>query len=79
MQVVERVVTEVRERRIEVPHSRSECIRELFANDEAIVRRAATYQAPGLTTGSAAEPAKPSRVQRMTRRDRRGQRTSSDP
>lgn len=37
VQVVERVVTEVRERRIDVPHPRSECIREVFANDDALV------------------------------------------
>ncbi|MFT4043780.1 MAG: hypothetical protein QM673_11530 [Gordonia sp. (in: high G+C Gram-positive bacteria)] len=37
VQVIERVVTEVRERRIEIPHPRSECIRELFANDDALV------------------------------------------
>lgn len=37
VQVVERVVTEVRERRIELPHPRSECIREVFANDDALV------------------------------------------
>lgn len=37
VQIVERVVTEVRERRIDVPHPRSECIRELFANDDALV------------------------------------------
>ena len=34
---MERVVTEVRERRVEVPHPRSECIREVFANDDALV------------------------------------------
>ena len=37
VQVVERVVTEVRERRIDVPHPRSECTREVFANDDALV------------------------------------------
>ena len=37
VQVVERVVTEVRERRIDVPHPRSESIREVFANDDALV------------------------------------------
>ena len=37
VQVVKRVVTEVRERRIDVPHPRSECIREVFANDDALV------------------------------------------
>lgn len=37
VEVVERVVTEVRERRIEIPHPRSECIREVFANDDALV------------------------------------------
>lgn len=37
VQVVERVVTDVRERRVEVPHPRSECIREVFANDDALV------------------------------------------
>lgn len=37
VQVAERVVTEVRERRIDVPHPRSECIREVFANDDALV------------------------------------------
>ena len=37
VQVVERVVTEIRERRIDVPHPRTECILEVFANDDALV------------------------------------------
>lgn len=37
VQVVERVVTEIRERRIDVPHPRNECVREVFANDDALV------------------------------------------
>lgn len=37
VQVVERVVTEIRERRIEVPHPRGECIRAVFADADALV------------------------------------------
>ena len=37
VQVVERVFTEIRERRIEVPHPRGECIRAVFADDDALV------------------------------------------
>lgn len=37
VQVVEKVVTEVRERRIEVPHPRSDCIKAVFADDDILV------------------------------------------
>lgn len=37
VQVVEKVVTEVRERRIEVPHPRSDCIRAVFDDDDILV------------------------------------------
>lgn len=38
VQVVERVVTEVRVSRIDVPHPRSDCIREVLATDDALVK-----------------------------------------
>ena len=37
VQVVERRVTEVRERRIEVPHPRSDCIKAVLADDDLMV------------------------------------------
>ena len=37
VQVVEKVVTEVRERRIEVPHPRSDCINAVLADDDLMV------------------------------------------
>ena len=37
MQVVEKVVTEVRERRIELPHPRSDCINAVLADDDLMV------------------------------------------
>lgn len=37
VQVVEKVITEVRERRIEVPHPRSECIQAVFADDDSLI------------------------------------------
>lgn len=37
VQVIERVVTEVRERRIEVPHPRSDCIQAVLYNEDALV------------------------------------------
>ncbi|MBK8462293.1 MAG: hypothetical protein IPL36_04440 [Nigerium sp.] len=37
VQVVERLVTEVRERRIEVPHPRSDCIKAVLADDDLMV------------------------------------------
>ncbi|WP_271403834.1 hypothetical protein [Kocuria palustris] len=37
VQVVERVVTEVRERRIEVPHPRSDCIKAVLADDDEML------------------------------------------
>jgi hypothetical protein len=38
VQVVERVVTEVRERRIDVPHPRSECVQSVLDDDTALAR-----------------------------------------
>ncbi|MGV1006471.1 MAG: hypothetical protein ACOYEV_17270 [Candidatus Nanopelagicales bacterium] len=38
VQVVERVVTEVRERRIEVPHPRIDCIKSVLADEDAMIR-----------------------------------------
>lgn len=38
VQVVERVVTEIRERLIEVPHPRSDCVRSVLADDDAMFR-----------------------------------------
>ena len=37
VQVVEKVVTEVRERRIEVPHPRSDCVKAVLADDDLMV------------------------------------------
>lgn len=37
VQIVEKVVTEVRERRIEVPHPRSDCINAVLADDDLMV------------------------------------------
>jgi len=37
VQIVEKVVTEVRERRIEVPHPRSDCIDAVLADDDLMV------------------------------------------
>jgi len=37
VQVVEKLVTEVRERRIEVPHPRSDCINAVLADDDLMV------------------------------------------
>ena len=37
VQVVEKVVTEVRERRIELPHPRSDCINAVLADDDLMV------------------------------------------
>ena len=37
VQVVEKVVTEVRERRIELPHPRSDCINAVLADDDLVV------------------------------------------
>lgn len=37
VQVVEKLITEVRERRIEVPHPRSDCINAVLADDELMV------------------------------------------
>ena len=37
MQIVEKLVTEVRERRIEVPHPRSDCINAVLADDDLMV------------------------------------------
>ncbi len=37
VQVVEKLVTEVRERRIEVPHPRSDCIKAVLADDDLMV------------------------------------------
>lgn len=37
VQVVEKIVTEVRERRIEVPHPRSDCIDSVLADDDAML------------------------------------------
>jgi len=37
VQVMERVVTEVRERRIEMPHPRSDCINAVLADDDAML------------------------------------------
>lgn len=38
VKLVEKVVTDVRERRIEVPHSRSDCAKAVVADDEAILQ-----------------------------------------
>lgn len=38
VQVVERVVTDVRERRIEVPHPRLDCIKSVLVDDDAMIR-----------------------------------------
>lgn len=38
VQVVERVVTEVRERRVDVPHPRIDCIKSVLADDDAMIR-----------------------------------------
>lgn len=38
VQVVEKLVTEVRERRIEVPHPRSECIDAVLYDNDALVQ-----------------------------------------
>ena len=38
VQVVERVVTDVRERRIEVPHPRIDCIKSVLADEDAMIR-----------------------------------------
>ncbi|MCA0253030.1 MAG: hypothetical protein LCH76_12255 [Actinobacteria bacterium] len=38
VQVVERVVTEVRERRIDVPHPRIDCIKSVLADEDAMIR-----------------------------------------
>lgn len=38
VQIIEKVVTEVRERRIEVPHPRSECIDAVLYDNEALVQ-----------------------------------------
>lgn len=38
VQVVERVVTDVRERRIDVPHPRIDCIKSVLADDDAMIR-----------------------------------------
>lgn len=38
VQVVEKVVTEVRERRIEVPHPRSDCIDAVLYDNDALVQ-----------------------------------------
>lgn len=38
VQVVEKVVTEIRERRIEVPHPRSDCVRSVLADEDAMLR-----------------------------------------
>lgn len=38
VQVVEKLVTEVRERRIEVPHTRSDCIAALLYDNDALVQ-----------------------------------------
>jgi hypothetical protein len=37
VQIVEKIVTEVRERRIEVPHPRSDCINAVLADDDLMV------------------------------------------
>ena len=37
VQIVEKVVTEVRERRIEVPHPRSDCVKAVLADDDLMV------------------------------------------
>lgn len=37
VQVVEKVVTEVRERRVEVPHPRSDCVKAVLADDDAML------------------------------------------
>lgn len=37
VQVVEKIVTEVRERRIEVPHSHSDCTKAVLADDDAML------------------------------------------
>ncbi len=37
VQVVEKVVTEIRERQIGVPHPRSDCVRAVLADDEAML------------------------------------------
>lgn len=37
VQVVEKVVTEVRERRIEVPHPRSDCVKAVLEDDDALL------------------------------------------
>jgi hypothetical protein len=37
VQVVEKLITEVRERRIEVPHPRSDCINAVLADDDLMV------------------------------------------
>lgn len=37
MQVVAKVITEVRERRIEIPHPRSDCINAVLADDDLMV------------------------------------------
>lgn len=37
VKVVEKVVTEVRERRIEVPHPRSDCVKAVLADDDAML------------------------------------------
>jgi len=36
VKIVEKVVTEVRERRIEVPHPRSDCVKAVLADDDAM-------------------------------------------
>ena len=38
VQVVEKIVTEIRERRVEVPHPRSDCIRSVLADDDELMR-----------------------------------------
>ena len=38
VQVVERRVTEVRERRLDVPHPRIDCIKSVLADDDAMIR-----------------------------------------
>lgn len=37
MQVIKRIITEIRERHVEVPHPRSDCIKSVLADEDALV------------------------------------------